>query len=101
MLGDVEDSTVARHENFARRPDLETALRYSAVLGTDPRELFAGLFERTQEDTYARAERLLRKLEGQLPTKALAQKVEFLGGMSGTLEPHYVPEREDSSCPEC
>lgn len=100
LLGGIEDATVSRHEAFERQPRLRTALLYSAILGVDPRELFAGLYEDEQQEARKRAGELLKTLEGQLPTRTLERKLELLHGLSDSLEPRYVPETPDET-PRC
>jgi len=94
LAGGLRGSSLVRHENFGRTPGLETALLYAAIFQTDPREVFAGLHEKVETRARRRAKQLLRSSKGQLPTKALEQKVAFLEGLSGTREPHYVPCEE-------
>ena len=84
-----------RHESFERTPSLETALLYAALF---PYRSAGGLRGPLRDGrgppARKRAKQLLRSSKGQLPTKALEQKVAFLEGLSGTLVPHYVPCEE-------
>ena len=95
LLGGLEGTSVLRHENSERTPSLGTVLSYAAVFGVDPRELFAGLNEDALRLARVQAKELLKSTKGQLPTKVLERKVEFLERLSGTLEPHVVPIPDD------
>lgn len=100
MLGGLEGTSVLRHESSERTPSLGTVLSYAAVFGVDPRELFAGLYEDALRLTRVQAKELLKSTKGQLPTKALEGKVDFLKDLSGSLEPRLVPIPDDEDACE-
>jgi transcriptional regulator with XRE-family HTH domain len=56
--GEGKGIKVSRDENFARVPDLRTALAYEAIYGRPVRELFAGLYEQAGRDVVERAKLL-------------------------------------------
>jgi len=49
---------VSRDENGVRVPSLETALAYEAIYGKPIRELFAGVYEKVEQDVAQRAKLL-------------------------------------------
>jgi hypothetical protein len=59
--GMYKGAKVCRDENFAREPSLQDALAYEAIYGRPVRELFAGLFERAEQDVAARAKLMLHR----------------------------------------
>jgi transcriptional regulator with XRE-family HTH domain len=67
MNGLTKDEQVNRHENFARKPNLETALAYEAIYGKPVRELFAGMYEQVEQEVANRA-RLLKYRQSAKPS---------------------------------
>lgn len=61
MLGTQSGAKVCRYERFVREPSLETALAYEAIFQRPASELFAGLYQRIQNEVAARAKVLARK----------------------------------------
>jgi transcriptional regulator with XRE-family HTH domain len=55
IVGMNKGDKVCRDENFARAPSLQDALAYEAIYGRSVRELFAGLYQQTEQDVKARA----------------------------------------------
>ena len=53
--GEGKGTKVSRDENSAREPSLQAALAYEAIYGKPVRELFAGLYERIEQDVAQRA----------------------------------------------
>ena len=51
-------TSVSRDENFIRVPSLETALKYEVVYGVPVRELFAGLYDKAEQEVAKRAKLL-------------------------------------------
>jgi transcriptional regulator with XRE-family HTH domain len=60
---------VSRDENDARVPTLETALAYEAIYGTSVRELYAGLYERVEQNVAERARLLSYRQAGKAKPK--------------------------------
>jgi len=60
LLGARDGTKISRYERFTRKPSLETALAYEAILGTPARDLFAGVYARAEQSAARRA-RLLQK----------------------------------------
>jgi DNA-binding XRE family transcriptional regulator len=71
LLGCRRRVKVSRHECLVRQPNLETALGYEAVFGIPARELFAGVYEKVEDDIRKRA----RTLSGKLGTADSNQKI--------------------------
>jgi len=59
--GPNKAAKVCRDENFAREPTLQTALAYEAIYGRPVRELFAGEYQRIEQDVAARAKILAHR----------------------------------------
>jgi transcriptional regulator with XRE-family HTH domain len=67
--GPNKAAKVCRDENFAREPNLQTALAYEAIYGKPVRELFAGQYQRIEQDVAARAKILAYRKDRQLNQK--------------------------------
>jgi transcriptional regulator with XRE-family HTH domain len=59
--GPNKAAKVCRDENFARDPTLQTALAYEAIYGRPIRELFAGQYQRIEQDVAACAKILAHR----------------------------------------
>src|SRR5579862_5613640 len=53
--GESKGIKVCRDEKFVREPNLHTALAYEVIYGRPVRELFAGIYQKIEEDVGARA----------------------------------------------
>ncbi len=83
LLGCGASSKVCRYEQFAREPNLETALAYEAVFGVPVKELFAGIYKKVEEKVLKRAS-VLRRVVGQTkPTLFTAGKLAALEVIAG------------------
>ena len=67
LLGSTSGQKVSRYEHRARRPPLETALAYEAIFQVPVSVLFAGLYQKVEKRSIARAQDLAEKL---LPANA-------------------------------
>src|SRR2546428_13274423 len=76
LLGCRSGAKVSRYERLARRPRLETAFAYEAVFGVPARELFAGAYEKVEEEIRKRALGLAGKLNAAQPDRAIWREVE-------------------------
>lgn len=56
--GENKGSKVSRDESFDREPGLRAALAYEAIYGKPVRELFAGLYDRMEQEVAKRAKLL-------------------------------------------
>ena len=81
-------TTITRHEESLRDPSLAAVLRYSAIYSADPRELFAGSFEREVAKVRERAMKLLARLP-ESPSDA--HKLDFLHRLAQTPDVYIVP----------
>jgi len=63
-IGESKGSKVSRDESFDREPSLRAALAYEVIYGKPVRELFAGLFERVEQDVAKRAKILSFRKRG-------------------------------------
>ena len=61
--GPNKAAKVCRDENFIREPTLQAALAYEAIYGRPVRELFAGEYQRIEQDVAARAKILAHRNE--------------------------------------
>jgi transcriptional regulator with XRE-family HTH domain len=62
LLGVESGAEVSRHETFRRMPTLKTALSYEVIFGVSVRELFAGEYEKVEEEIRARATELASRI---------------------------------------
>jgi transcriptional regulator with XRE-family HTH domain len=74
LLGMGDGAKVCRDERFARRTSLETALAYEAVYKRPVSELFAGLYERIEEEVAARSKILAQRAEHRKPNRRTARQ---------------------------
>jgi transcriptional regulator with XRE-family HTH domain len=58
ITGMHKGNKVCRDEKFTRPPSLHEALAYEVIFGRPVRELFAGLYQQTEQDVAARAKLL-------------------------------------------
>src|SRR5437867_9936650 len=82
LLGCRSGAKVSRYERLARRPSLETAFAYEAVFGVPARELFAGVYEKVEEEIRKRARVLAGKLKAAQPDRTIRRKMEALQAMT-------------------
>jgi transcriptional regulator with XRE-family HTH domain len=61
IYGPNKAAKVCRDENFVREPTLQTALAYEVIYGRPVRELFAGQYQRIEQDVAARAKILAHR----------------------------------------
>jgi len=78
LLGAESGEKVCRYERFARAPSLETALACEAIFKRPVAELFAGLYERIEDEVAVRAAQLARRADGKKPNPQTARKRESL-----------------------
>src|SRR5881397_730442 len=74
LFGCRSGAKVSRYERLARRPSLETAFAYEAVFGVPARELFAGVYEKVEEEIRKRARVLAGKLTSAKPDRTVHRK---------------------------
>lgn len=76
--GPNKAAKVCRDENFVREPTLQAALAYEAIYGRPVRELFAGQYQRIEQDVAARAKILAHRKDlkpNQKKHQTLAQLI--------------------------
>jgi DNA-binding XRE family transcriptional regulator len=78
LLGFTREEVVSRYERWARKPSLETALAYEAIFRVPAKELFAGLYQKVEKTTRARARLLAEKLADGRPERATLRKLAVL-----------------------
>ena len=61
--GESKGAKVCRDEKFTREPSLLSALAYEAVYQKPVRELFAGLYEQTEQEVAERAKILTYRID--------------------------------------
>ena len=91
LLGASDGTGVARHEAGDRLPSLETLLAYAFILQVDPRELYAGRYDRQARSIRVRINGLLGKLREQLPTPDVIEKIEHLEHLASGHDARLVP----------
>ena len=62
LLGGVDGTTPSRYELCRRSPGLAAVLAYAAIFDADPRELFAGRYQRVAASVAKHAASLLKDL---------------------------------------
>ena len=91
-MGIQSGAKVCRHEQFVSKPNLETVIAYEAIFQKPARELFAGLYQRIEQDVAARAKTLAYRIGRQQPDRQTTKKLQSLGSIttkvsSNTLNP--------------
>src|SRR5437867_11982887 len=86
LLGCRSGAKVSRYERLARRPSLETAFAYEAVFGVPARELFAGVYEKVEEQIKKRARVLAGKLGATETDRTVRRKLDRLKAMTTAAE---------------
>ena len=90
LLGCKSGAKVSRYERLARRPSLETAFAYEALFGVPARELFAGVYEKVEEDIRKRARALAWKLNAKDQDRTVRRKLATLQAMSSPPESGHI-----------
>jgi transcriptional regulator with XRE-family HTH domain len=62
LLNSGSGSKVSRYERFARVPSLQTAMAFEIIYGVPVRELFAGMYQKSETRIKRRAYLLTRRL---------------------------------------
>src|SRR3989442_5261356 len=86
LLGCQSGAKVSRYERLARRPSLETAFAYEALFGVPARELFAGVYEKVEEQIKKRARVLAGKLGARETDRTMHRKLDHLQAMTTAVE---------------
>lgn len=71
LLGAESGAKVCRYERFAREPSLRTALACEAIFQRPVRELFAGLYQTTEQEVALRTKALARKTRTKKSKRSL------------------------------
>jgi hypothetical protein len=87
LLGCKGGAKVSRYERLARKPSLETALACKALFGVPVDELFAGVFERVEEQVVKRAQVLAGKLKAAKPDRVTLRKLQRSRVLTSAPEP--------------
>lgn len=95
LLGKGGPDTISRYESGDRTPELETILAYQAALDVPARELFAGTYEKVEQQVVGRAEALADELDEDGQESASSRKLEHLKRVSGraATEPNPASPR--------
>ena len=78
LLACKSGTKVYNYERFVWRPSLENILAYEVIFGVPPRVLFAGAYEKVEQETKKRAELLARNLNGVKTERSRARKLQAL-----------------------
>ena len=97
LLGCQSGAKVSRYERLARQPNLETALAYEALLGVPARELFAGVYEKVENEVKTRARELAGSLNTLEADRGATRKRETLSAL--TAPPESEPSNHELSFP--
>ena len=91
LLGCKEDAKkVSRYECRTRRPGLSSILAYEAFFGIPSRELFAGLYEKVERETFRRVRVLMKKLRAAEPSRLTAHKLAALKAIAGPADEQSI-----------
>jgi transcriptional regulator with XRE-family HTH domain len=78
LLGAQSGAKVCRYERFTREPSLATALAYEVIFQKPASELFAGLYQKVEQQVAGRAKAITHRANYQEATRENAQKLEAL-----------------------
>jgi len=78
LLGAQSGAKVCRHEQFVREPDLRTALAYEVIFKRSICELFAGLYQKIEQEVATRAKALGAKTGRRHSNQHTARKHQML-----------------------
>jgi transcriptional regulator with XRE-family HTH domain len=82
LLGSASGAKVSRHERLARQPSLLTVFAYEVIFRTPAKDLFAGLYQKVEKTTRARARLLAGNLNAAGPDRITARKLGALRSLS-------------------
>ena len=82
LLGRKSGAKVCRYEQRVRKPTLETALAYEAILRVPVSELFAGLYRKVEKEIIARAEEMAGRLVSANTVRVTPRKLATLRAIS-------------------
>jgi len=97
LLGCQSGAKVSRYERRSRQPSLETALAYEAVLGVPARELFAGVYEKVEEEIKKRARLLSGNVSAAQTNRETERKMKALSML--TCQSESEPSDYEVSIP--
>jgi transcriptional regulator with XRE-family HTH domain len=83
LLGTGNGQQVCRHERFAREPSLETAFAYEAIYKRNASELFAGLYQKVEQEVAARAKILAEQTKRNKSERLTFHKHQILSDLAG------------------
>jgi transcriptional regulator with XRE-family HTH domain len=78
LLGSRSGTKVSRYERLVRRPTLKTLFAYEVIFRATARELFAGLYEKVEQTTLARARLLAERFARAKPNRMTSRKLATL-----------------------
>jgi transcriptional regulator with XRE-family HTH domain len=87
LMGLAHGTTVLRHEESQRLPQFSRLFHYAAIFHSDPRELFAGHYEKIEAGVRERAHSLLLSLAGSTDV----YKLDFLNTLANSPDVYFVP----------
>ena len=82
LLGSASGAKVSRYERLARRPSLRAIIAYEIIFQAPVRELFAGLYQKVEKATLARAQSLTKKLAAAKGDRMTPRKLATLRSLS-------------------
>lgn len=85
LIGAANGAIVSRHEQLGRQPELPTVLAYEAIYRIPARELFAGLYQKVEKETLARARLLIERLSARRLDRITAHKLAVLRSLVSGL----------------
>ncbi len=82
LIGAASGVIVSRHEQLGRQPNLLTVLAYAVIYRAPVTELFAGLCQKVERETLARARLLIEKLNAVKLDRIAAHKLAILRSLA-------------------
>jgi hypothetical protein len=81
LVGTKSASKVCRHERFSRDPGFETALAFEVIFQQPIRELFAGLYQKIENEVAARARILAARPKQKKPNWRARRRTQTLASI--------------------
>lgn len=82
LLGTENGQKVCRHERFSREPSLETAFAYEVIYKRNASELFAGLYQKVEQEVATRAKMLVERTNRSKSSRLIIHKRQVLSNLA-------------------
>jgi transcriptional regulator with XRE-family HTH domain len=82
LLGCRSGAKVSRYEQRTRHPNIRTVFAYEVIFRAPSSDLFAGVYQKVEKTTRARARLLAQKLADAKPQRTTARKLAILESLA-------------------